>query len=89
MAFGNHSICNANMQSSLGIFQDHLAYSECMGFGNRATRDVAYQPLTQFLISNSFMRVEPGHGVSLVFVVVLKAWARGCGKGENDVVRDA
>ena len=35
------------------------------------------------------MRVEPGHGVSLVFVVVLKAWARGCGKGENDVVRDA
>jgi hypothetical protein len=35
------------------------------------------------------MRVEPGHGVSLVFVVVVKAWAPVCGKGGNDVVGDA
>ena len=55
------------------------------------SRDVAYWPLTQFLLSKKFMRVEPGHGVSLVFVVVVvvKAWARVCGKGGNDVVRDA
>ena len=43
MAFSNHTTFDANMQSSLSIFQDNCAYSECMTFGNHTMFDANMQ----------------------------------------------
>ena len=65
------------------------------GGSNRSVQNLRFQGrglLTTETIPHfeKNLRVEPGHGVSLVFVVVVvTAWARVCGKGGNDVVRDA
>ena len=84
-------VCKKGVDGVLCGAQTHKCPKEG---SNRSVQNLRFQGrglITTDTIPHfeKIMRVEPGHGVSLVFVVVVKAWARVCGKGGNDVVGDA
>ena len=83
-------VCEKGVDGVLCGAQTHKCPKEG---SNRSVQNLRFQG-RGLLTSDTIPHFEKNYegragGVSLVFVVVVKTWARVCGKGGNDVVGDA